>query len=89
MLVRAKVVKRNTSDGVEFLFDEVPIGFIYFADPQTRTFMEWYSLVHRKSVIRESIEVYGSALKHPRNTIGFMPTELLDIECVTVQEEQD
>lgn len=34
MSVKAVVVKRDTWDGVAFLLDEVPIGFIYEADSE-------------------------------------------------------
>lgn len=41
-LINARVVKRDTEDGVGFLLEEVPIGFVYQADPDSIQNMNWF-----------------------------------------------
>jgi hypothetical protein len=78
-LVKAKMVKRATDDGVEFFLDEVPIGFVYHADLDSRKRLKWGDRETGDWTVRDSIMIYGSALVDP-NEIGYCPTELLEIE---------
>ena len=77
-LVKAVVVKRDTSDGIPFLLDDVPIGFTYMADLDSIAELEWYNIDRNQVTKRQSIRVYGSATGKGAIT-GDMPLELFSL----------
>jgi len=79
ILVEAVVVKRDTEDGVSFLLDEVPIGFVYKADLCSISIQDWYDSITGKFTKRETVTIYGSATGR-RPFDGRMPTELFKFE---------
>jgi hypothetical protein len=83
-LINARVVKRDTEDGVHFLNVEVPIGFVYQADPDTITEAGWLDTRTGKTTKRTTITVYGSASGNA-NAVGPMPLELLALEELITQ----
>ena len=83
-LNKARVVKRDTEDGVNFLLDEVPIGFIYELDADSIHDLDWLDKRTGKTTKRATAIVYGSAT-NKGSAIGWMPLELFALEDLTKQ----
>ena len=84
MIVVAKVVKRDTEDGVEFFHEDVPIGAKYLAESLTRGPVEWGDTKTGKKTTRDSILIVGRHSERNRGrAIGYVPTELLSIDDAT------
>jgi hypothetical protein len=78
MLVKAEVIKRESDDGVSFLYDEVEIGHIYLVEPDSISDMYWFDMKTGKTTARQSIRVHGSSTGNNPSD-GIMPLELLRI----------
>ena len=78
MLVKAEVIKRESDDGVSFLYDEVEIGHIYLVNPDSISDMDWADMKTGKTTARQSIRVLGSSTGNNPSD-GIMPLELLRV----------
>lgn len=77
VLVEARLVKRDTGDGVDFIKNSVPIGKVYWINLETLRQGSWYKTSTGKTVLRQTVDTYDktSGFKD-----GSLPTELLEWE---------
>ena len=72
MIVKAKLIKRKTDDGLVEVHDHVPLGRIYQVDLSTRKMSRGMNLNTGQIWERETVLIEGL----------WFPTELLEIEEV-------
>jgi hypothetical protein len=74
-IVKAKLIKRMTADGLTELHDHIPLGKEYNVDLSTRHLSAGINFVKGKRWVREIINTIG-------DDVGWLPTELLEIDDV-------
>jgi hypothetical protein len=78
-LVKAVVIKRRTSDGVDFFKYNVSPGHVLLADILRVVVAPWHDINTGRTVKRVSIWVQHSINPNP-SCDGFVPLELLHLE---------
>lgn len=77
-LVKAKLIKLTTSDGLLDFWEETPLGKVYIVDADSGEEVEMYNvdknIYHKQRVISTVDPV-------TRKTTGWLPVECLEIEA--------
>lgn len=76
MIIRVKLVKRITDDGVDFVRDEVPLGTLYEFNSDTLVNRDWRNLIANVVVTRPSAVV----VRVDNGSKGWMPIELFEVD---------
>jgi hypothetical protein len=82
----ARLIRKSTADGINFICDHIEIGAEYRIHPHTIKDMKWGDAEHPgKWVTRKSVWVEHSAHGGMVQPGGWMPLEMFEIEKETVQ----
>lgn len=74
MFVKAKLVKKETSDGLFVVRDNVEVGKVYLIDPKTKRKVKFFNTVYGVNHEKEVVDVQDDLLN-----IRFFPMELLEV----------
>ena len=74
MFIKAKLVKKETSDGLFVVRDNVEVGKIYLIDLRTKRTLKFFNTVYGVTHTKEVVDVKDDLLN-----IRFFPMELLEV----------
>ena len=78
MLQKATLISRDTKDGWGMIFEDVPLGKLYWVDLETITTMKHANSEHPGVIVdRTVIQIFNPITGENE---GWMPLELLKIE---------